>query len=109
MDKINTYGLNERDMHTISDILSKHSDVRNVLVFGSRAKGVYHCGSDIDLAIMDENISYQTLRNIQSDMSDSSLPYNVDLINFSAITNQDLKEHILRVGKPIFPTLAQYL
>ena len=103
MDKINTYGLNERDIHTISGILSKYSDIRNVLIFGSRAKDMHHYGSDIDLAIMDENINYQTLRNIKSDMSDTSLPYNVDLINFSTITNQELKEHILRVGKPLFP------
>ena len=104
---MNTYGLNERDMHTISGILSQYSEIQNVLVFGSRAKGVYHEGSDIDLAIMDENIQYQTLRDIKSDMSDSSLPYHVDLINFPTLTNQALKEHILRVGKPLFLSLAQ--
>ena len=98
----NSYGLNQRDMQTISSILSKYDEVKNVLIFGSRAKGVYHSGSDIDMAIVNKNIQYQTLRKIKSDFSDSSLPYNVDLVNFVTLTNEDLKSHILRVGKPFY-------
>ena len=93
------YGLNQRDMQTISGILSKYENVKNVLIFGSRAKGEYHPGSDIDLAIVDNNTNYQTLRKIKNDFSESSLPYNIDLINFATLTNEDLKNHILRVGK----------
>jgi len=98
----NNYGLNRREMQTISGILSKYDEVKNVLIFGSRAKGEYHSGSDIDIAIIDKDTRYQTLRNIKNDFSDSSLPYNVDLINFSTLTNEDLKNHILRVGKPFY-------
>ena len=96
------YGLNQRDMQTISSILSKYDEVKNVLIFGSRAKGQYHSGSDIDIAIVDKNICYQTVRKIKSEFSDSSLPYNVDLVNFATLTNEDLKNHILRVGKPFY-------
>ena len=96
----NNYGLDQRDMQTISGILSKYNEVKNVLIFGSRAIGRYHSGSDIDIAIIDKNICYQTLREIKSDFSDCSLPYNVDLINFATLTNEELKNHILRVGKP---------
>jgi predicted nucleotidyltransferase len=98
----NSYGLNCRDMQTISDILSKYSEVKNVLIFGSRAKGQFHSGSDIDIAIVDENIRSQILRKIKNDFSDSSLPYNVDLMNFATLTNEELKSHILRVGKPLY-------
>ena len=98
----NNYGLNQRDMRTILSILSKYDKVKNALIFGSRAKGQYHSGSDIDIAIIDENIWHQTLRKIKNDFSDSSLPYNVDLVNFSTLTNEDLKNHILRVGKPLY-------
>lgn len=47
-------------------------------------------------------LSYQTLKKIKSDISDSSLPYNADLINLSTLTNKELKEHILRMGKPFY-------
>ena len=98
----NNYGLNQRDMQTISSILSKYDEVKNVLIFGSRAKGQYHPGSDIDIAIVDKNTRYLTLRKIKSDFSDSSLPYNVDLVNFTTLTNEELKNHILRVGRPFY-------
>ena len=102
MQNTNKYGLNRRDMQTLSDIFGKYEDVKKVLLFGSRAKGSYYTGSDIDMAIVDNNISYQVLRKIKNDISESSLPYNIDLINFSTLTNPSLKEHISRVGKVLY-------
>jgi len=98
----NNYGLSPRDMQTISSIFGKYNEVKDALIFGSRAKGQYHSGSDIDIAIIDNNVWYKTLREIKNDFSESSLPYNVDLVNFATLTNEDLKNHILRVGKPLY-------
>ncbi len=107
MNAVNIYGLKERDMQTLSAIFSKYSEVHKVVLFGSRAKGIYHSGSDIDIAIMDTDISYRLLRRIKSDIADSSLPYTVDLVNFLSLTNEALKEHILRVGKIFFTANSQ--
>ncbi|GHT77173.1 DNA polymerase [Bacteroidia bacterium] len=104
MKLINKYGLKERDMQTLSGIFGQYDEVQKAVLFGSRAKGVYHLGSDIDIAIVDKNIPYRTLRKIKSDISDSSLPYNVDLVNFSTLTNPELKEHISHVGKVFYTT-----
>ncbi len=98
----NNYGLNQRDMQTISSIFSKYDEVKKALIFGSRAKGKYHPGSDIDIAIIDKDVWYRTMRMIKNDFSESSLPYNVDLVNFATLTNEDLKNHILRAGKPLY-------
>ncbi|MDR0941424.1 MAG: nucleotidyltransferase domain-containing protein [Bacteroidales bacterium] len=89
-------------MHTIVSILSNYDEVKQVLIFGSRAKGSYHTGSDIDMAIMGNTVWDETLRNIKNDFDDSSLLYNVDIVNFETLTNEDLKNHILRVGKLIY-------
>jgi len=102
MQETDKYGLNKRDMRTLSDIFGKYEDVKKVLLFGSRAKGSYYPGSDIDMAIIDNNVSYQVLRRIKNDISESSLPYNVDLVNFSTLTNLSLIEHIHRVGKVFY-------
>ncbi|MDR0733005.1 MAG: nucleotidyltransferase domain-containing protein [Dysgonamonadaceae bacterium] len=101
MRRTDKYGLTERDMQTITGILSRYGNVKKALLFGSRAKGMFHSGSDIDIAIVDGNIDYKTIRKIKSEFSESSLPYCVDLVNFSSLTNPNLKEHILRVGQPI--------
>ncbi|MBL7766597.1 MAG: nucleotidyltransferase domain-containing protein [Chitinophagaceae bacterium] len=86
-------------MDTIISIFRKYSEIREVIIFGSRAKGTFKHGSDLDFAIRDSDISESTLSHLQSDFSESSLPYHVDLIDQSKLVDLDLIEHIHRVGK----------
>nr|WP_320017553.1 nucleotidyltransferase domain-containing protein [uncultured Desulfobacter sp.] len=67
-------------------------------MYGSRAKGNYHPGSDIDLVIMDDLIKDSRLNNLEIDLDDLLLPYKLDLTVFQKIQNQDLIDHINRVG-----------
>ncbi len=62
------HGLTSRDVHTIREILDNYPDVETVYLFGSRAMGTYRKGSDIDLVIMNEGVSADTLRSILFDM-----------------------------------------
>lgn len=75
-------GLTNRDEKAIYSILTAFPSVSKVLLFGSRAKGNFHAGSDIDLAFMDEEISEADLRAIRSRLDDSDLPYLVDVIHY---------------------------
>lgn len=70
--------------------------MKNLLFFGSRAKGNYKKGSDIDIAIIgnERKLSYQL-------NEEGNLPYFFDIINLEKITNKDLLVHINRVGKKI--------
>jgi predicted nucleotidyltransferase len=95
---INKFGLSERDINTITSILKKFPEVEQINIFGSRALNTYKTGSDIDLAIINKNVSSKTLSQIQSEFSDSSLPYQVDLIDYTTLTHQELKNHIDRAG-----------
>ena len=94
----NSFGLTERDYHTITDILVKHPEVSEVHIFGSRAKGNQKPYSDIDLAVINEGVAEPIILLIKSELADSTLPYKVDLINLPALAHTDLREHILRVG-----------
>ncbi len=98
----NSFGLADRDMKTLQDIFKKYPDVKNVFVFGSRAKGTYKQSSDIDLAIMNEGVKDTFIRKMKSDFEDSSLPYTVDLVNYPTLKHPELKNHIDRVGVPLF-------
>lgn len=93
-----TFGLSERNVETIIEILSKYSSISSVNIFGSRAKGDYKTGSDIDLAIMNDGFSTDDLMRIQADFAESSLPFFVDIINYQTISHPELKEHIDRAG-----------
>jgi predicted nucleotidyltransferase len=96
------YGLTDRDTQTLFGIFNKFQEVESVYLYGSRAKGVYKLGSDIDLAIMNKGVSKKTIRTIKAEMEDSNLPYFVDITNFTTLTHKELAEHIQRVGVPFY-------
>ena len=98
----NKYGLTERDIQTIYDILHKYPEVLLVHIFGSRAKGTSKPGSDIDLAILNKGTNSNTLHKLKSDFEESSLPYKVDLVDFHSLTNQNFVEHIKRIGTAFY-------
>ena len=45
------HGLSKRDLDEISEILKSFPEIEEAVLFGSRAKGNYKPGSDIDIAI----------------------------------------------------------
>ena len=102
----NAFGLTDRDIKTLQDIFKKYPDVKNVFIFGSRAKGTYKQGSDIDLTIMNEGVKDTVISKIKSDFEDSSLPYTVDLVSYHTIKHPELKNHIDRVGVPFYEKLV---
>ena len=100
----NRFGLTARDMQTLREIFDHYPQVKTVVVFGSRAKGTFAVGSDIDLAIMDRLTSEDVIRDIKRDLDDSTLPYFVDLVGYHLLQDTAFKEHIDRVGVDLFPT-----
>ena len=96
-------GLTERTLNTITSILERYTSITNALVFGSRAKGTYKEGSDIDLCIKtDEAFSHDDFIRLSGDFEESSLPYFFDIVQYNKITNQNLLEHINQVAVEIF-------
>lgn len=94
----NKFGLTDRDMATLVSILKKYSEITEVYIFGSRAKGTWQTGSDIDLAIANDTVSFKTLLALKTDFEESTLPYKVDLVHVSQLKTNSLIEHIKRAG-----------
>lgn len=91
-------GLSVPALAAIRSVLASHPAVVQAILFGSRAKGNHKNGSDIDLAIFGP-CSDSELDTIAWELDDLLLPWEIDLIKFDSITNQDLREHIQRVGQ----------
>ncbi len=97
------YGLQERDINYILEAVKKYPEIEEVILFGSRAMGNYKKGSDVDLALIGENIDQHTIRRMTDDLNEVyPLPYFFDVVNYHAITNEALQEHINTVGKSIY-------
>jgi predicted nucleotidyltransferase len=82
----------------IRAVLARHPSVTRAVLFGSRAKGNFLEGSDIDLALEGEDLGERELADIRSELDDEPIAHRVDLILKKTITHRELLEHIERVG-----------
>jgi predicted nucleotidyltransferase len=97
------FGLKEFDLEYIIKKISEFSEIEKAVIFGSRAKGNYKPGSDIDIAIMGEKINFDVLSKLHSILEDEGpLPYLFDIVDYTHLEHEDLKSHIDRVGKVIY-------
>lgn len=102
------YGLKEYNVDLIKEKFSSNPKITEVIIFGSRAKGTYKNGSDIDLAIKGD-ISLKDILSMMSKLDELNLPYKFDLVNFNHIKESELIEHIERIGKILFKkNLSEY-
>ena len=97
------HGLKKRDINNITEALNQVPEVEEAIVFGSRAKGKYKPGADVDLAIKGEKISYSVVSKLSFLLNEEyALPYFFDVVHYEKITEPKLIEHIDRAGKVIY-------
>lgn len=96
------FGLKEGIVMDIKNILTAFPQVETVIIYGSRAKENYRPGSDIDLTFKGNNLNLGILNKISLQIDDLLLPYTFDLSVFDHIDNDDLLDHIERVGKVFY-------
>ena len=93
------FGLEENDIQAICSVFARHPQVDQAILYGSRAKGDYKNGSDIDLTLLgSEDVTLKALYRIMDDIDDLLLPYTFDLSIFQHISDPDVIDHIRRVG-----------
>ena len=96
------YGLKVSTIAAIQSVFKKYPQVEKAILYGSRAKGNFRNGSDIDLVLVGENLGLSDLFRIETELDDLLLPYKIDLALYHQIENEDLVGHIDRVGVVFF-------
>ncbi|MGZ3745221.1 MAG: nucleotidyltransferase domain-containing protein [Pseudobdellovibrionaceae bacterium] len=96
------FGLSKENIQKILKVLAQYSQIESAVIYGSRAKGNYKPGSDIDLCVIAPTMDLSLKFKLENELDDLLLPYKIDLSLFHKIENKDLKDHILRVGKEIY-------
>src|SRR6056297_2834560 len=93
------FGLKEETILKITSVLKKFPQVEKAVLYGSRAKGNFKKGSDIDLTLMGENLDLTLTNKIETEIDDLLLPYTFDISIYHQLNNSKLIDHIDRVGK----------
>lgn len=83
---------------SIREVLGRHPNIRRAVLFGSRAKGNYRAGSDIDLALEGEGLDERELTRLIGEFDDAPIANRVDVLLKEKIHHPALLEHIERVG-----------
>jgi predicted nucleotidyltransferase len=97
------FGLKETTIQKICTILAAYPQVEQAILYGSRAKGNYKNGSDIDLTLSgNADLTMKVFYHILNDLDDLLLPYTIDLSLLKDISNPDLLGHIQRVGQTFY-------
>lgn len=95
------YGLTDGEISALTSVLARHPNVEQAILYGSRAKGTQKPYSDIDLTLTGD-ISHSELSRIYMDIDDLLLPYQLDLSAYNRLSDTAFKEHIRRVGVPLY-------
>jgi len=95
----NSFGLKETDLEEIISVLSQQPEVKEAFIFGSRAKGNFKKGSDVDIALKGEKLNLQITSHISLLLNEeTTMPYRFDLLNYHTISNKELTDHVNRLG-----------
>lgn len=93
------------EIEYLRSVFRRHAEIREVKLFGSRAKGTHTASSDIDLALWGEVDGLQA-EQIAAELDELPLPYHYDVKPFASIKLEALRAHIARVGVPIYSGLS---
>ena len=93
-----SHGLSPATVAKIHEAFGRHPEIEKAVLYGSRARGNFKPGSDIDLTLVGEKLDPKILGQLDTELDDLLLPYEFDLSIFSKLTHLELIEHIRRVG-----------
>jgi len=86
----------------INKVFASNERIESVLIYGSRAKGNYREGSDIDMALKGLQLDHSDLNDTNQKIDELNLPYLFDISIYQKLDNPDLIDHIKRVGQVFY-------
>lgn len=92
------YGINEKVYNNLIFYFNEDKEIKEVILFGSRAKENYKDNSDIDLCI---NCSTQVKGTIKEKIDEIIGIYSCDVVFFDTL-NDEIKKQIERDGIKLF-------
>lgn len=97
------FGLPEKTINQLLEYFQSKPFIEKVYIYGSRAKGTYQNGSDIDFAIWTDD--HENFLRIWGELDDLSTPYMFDVTDYKLLMNDKLKNSIIKDGQLFYQKL----
>ena len=97
------YGISPKSFSLLIDAMANQPEIDSAILFGSRAKGTFRKGSDIDIAIKGKACTPQIALDLSANLNEHlPIPYYFDIVHYESLQHKSLVEHIDRVGVTIY-------
>lgn len=96
------WGLKNKELQVLENLFASNGRIEQVVLYGSRAKGNYKPFSDVDITLVGTELSRRDVNGLYAAIDESPLPYQFDISLFSLLKDEDLIDHISRVGVVIY-------
>ena len=96
------FGLDQNTIDKFCKVFATYPEIEEVIIYGSRAKGNFREGSDIDITLKGQGVSEEIRKKVWLDLDGLNTPYLIDLSIFHLLNSESLSDHIDRVGKRFY-------
>ncbi len=76
------FGLSPEQWQRVHAVFADYPEIERIVLYGSRAKGTYRPGSDVDLALFGPALNVKIMNKLATRLDDLLLPYEFDLCIF---------------------------
>lgn len=101
-------GLRDKDVDALRRTFRHFSFVREVRVFGSRARGIARRSSDLDLAISSPEATPTDWAELCDALENTPIIYELDIVRSEQVANKRLKAKIAREGVTIYRQIDEF-
>ena len=102
-ETLNEFGFRQKDMDFMIHLFREYPEIEKVIIYGSRGRGDFEHGSDVDIALEGKEITSETVSCIHTKLEEESPTYLwFDVLHYDSLKNQKLKEQIEKYGKLFF-------
>ena len=99
------FGLSQDTIKKITGVFKKYPEIKQVHIYGSRARGDYRKGSDIDLAFYSSSVTHLSCR-LSWELDDLTTPYLFNVVDYRTLKNTELKKEIDKHGQVFYTKKA---
>lgn len=97
-----SFGLSTEILDALRLVFSQFSEIDRVLIYGSRARGDFRSGSDIDLAVVAPAMTPSDFSRLWMVLDDLPIIFRLDVSLWHETTDQQLKNNMLADGISLY-------
>ncbi|WP_027340617.1 nucleotidyltransferase domain-containing protein [Halonatronum saccharophilum] len=96
------FGLKEEVVEEIVRVIGQEEKIEKAVIFGSRARGDWRKGSDIDIGIYAKGMDSKDFNLLRDELEQLDIIYKIDVVDVYGLSKERLVDNIEEEGKAIY-------